>query len=420
MKRLLLFLPVLLIIAIGCDDMITDSISNDDSTVVQSADALNESAFGKKNDNGNGNDKGGGKPGGGGDAFPTYSNITVTQVNSLEAVDWYDDSIMTVPSLVTSYIGVSGPEAFFGCPDDSLPCYKMSVKLDQVDTGDAVAVRIYPFEEDKRCALDGCPRDLTLDDGTTNPPRRKLSLFDDYLGTPYVTVEEFEQDGTYSFYWQRQALRSYFNPSTGSNEAAAYYRVDRDPDDGGADLLRAQAVFIDASSPGTFDGASMTDIDYCASASPSATDNSDCVFRFEGAANADLAIESNFLSLGEATRSRGRNKGVSTEILVDNTLGGVSQVHADGGSDVWVVYLVDNILVNGARVRTVKSTSNNSFTVSPEEGCLLIRPIQAELFANSSSEFDSAFSADSGGFEEVFSVGPYGELTQDSSCIEAF
>ena len=420
MKRAFLILPLIAIFLFGCDSAITDSTPDDKTAELQSEDVLNQSAFDKKNDN-----KGGGKPGGGGgnDAYPTYSNVTVEPLGlTSDFTNWYDPNVMRMPSVVSTYQGGVDPSGFFGCPDSNKPCYRITVTLDQADAGDAVAVRIFPFEEDARCDVNGCPADPSLDDGTTNPPRRALSLFDDYLGTPFVGVEAFT-DGTYSFYWQGQLFRRYYNSIDGEGYHG-YFRYDRDPDDGGPDLLRAEATFYDASSDGSgyLSGTSLTEIDQCASANPIETHNGGCVFRHEGASSAMGYIESRIESVSEPTRGRGRDKTSTTTISVTNSLNGTSEMKSDGGSDVWVVYLIDNVIQDGSHVRTIEATSNNSFTVAAREGCLLIRPVQAELWANNPTEFNSAFSADENG-EWIYDVDANGALTETTAgsyCSSAY
>lgn len=398
MKRLFLLLPLVAFLLIGCDDAVTDSISENDRSAVAADDVI-----GKKNDN-NGGDKGG-RPGGGGgnDANPTYSNIKVENLGPTAVTGWYDPSVMNVPSVVASYDGGRDASEFFGCPDATLPCYRFTVTVDQADVGDAVAVRIHPFEEDARCADDVCPTDMSLGDD-----RRLLSVFDSYLGTPYITVDPDNPAGDYVFYWQGQLVRQV------GLDFHGYFRFDRDPDDGGDDLLRPEPAFFDAGS-GYLSGTSLTEIDACAS-------SSDCLFN-HAAPVADLSIGSQVISVSEPTQGRGRNKTSSTTITVFNTLNGASEMsETDSGSDVWVVYLIDNLTASGDRIRTVDGTASSSFTVSPQEGCLLIRPMQAQLYADNVSELNSYFSADLNG-EFIFDVGSDGALSAaetGSTCALAF
>lgn len=404
-----------LLVLPGC----TDNLVSTDESAGSSAAHEPSQLLGKKGDN---KGKPGGGGGGGSDSgvFPTWSNVKITPVASIVANGWFDGDVMTLPGPETDFTfkdandnTIETAADFFGCPlGDTVPCYAVDLTYEQAELDDKVAIRLFPMEEDSACIGGICPEDMTLDDGSEMPDRRRLSLFDDYLGTPYVPVSAFDPiEKTYRFYWQGQHLRV----SGDGTRLVGYFRFDRDPDDGGGDLLRASASFIDASSPNTVDNENILEIDRCGSTSPTASDNSGCVFRHV-TRPAQKSVRVTHGDPAVVTFGRGKNKTRGIQIPVSQ--------HVPGNTNTshWTVYLVEHRDEFGGTVidRSVLATGNSTLQVPAEAGCLWLRPLQVEVFAQTDADFSAAFSADNNGFNAVFDITTNGSVTarSDASSCE--
>ena len=178
--------PILLIAGLifsGCQDSITDVGNNTDASSLANLDAV-----GKR--------EGKGKPAS--SELPITRSINVTEGIHADADAWLAGPTLKYPSGeihegATPESPIAEAEDFFGCPDAGLPCYKIVVEIEP-DTGqstDKVAIKLVPFITSDSCASTDsnlnqeCPWDESYGDS-----RRLFSLFDTYLGTPYMLLSD--------------------------------------------------------------------------------------------------------------------------------------------------------------------------------------------------------------------------------------
>ena len=190
-------------------------------------------------------------------------------------------------------------------------------------------------------------------------------------------------------------------------------RVKRDP--ARPDVYRFKAVYIQASSPGTFDGSSAAEVANCVNSG--AQDPGDCIVEYNDGLPSSGAIEVVLLDASLSTSGRGRKATKSLNMNFNYFVGGgAPRVYPDTGYDLWTTFMVEWYQNGSSTGRTAESTGNQGLRFSGDGNCVFVRPLQSYVTRKIKDvDFTASFDP-SAHLGWTFDVGSNSVTERESAC----